>query len=96
MATVFHLRRFRSGDARLRPARAHAPAGGGRRRSSKGRRERSRLLEQGQTLAGEQKLGAAKMLMQAARAAGIAGWDRLGETDHQSGAPISGGADVGW
>jgi len=38
------------------------------------------LLQRGQTLAGEQKLGAAQMLMQAARAAGISGWDRLGET----------------
>ena len=38
------------------------------------------LLEQGQALAGAKKLGAAKMLMRAARAAGIPGWDRLGET----------------
>ncbi len=37
------------------------------------------LLEQGQALAGAKKLGAAKMLMLAARAAGIPGWDRLGE-----------------
>jgi len=38
------------------------------------------LLEQGRALAGAKKLGAAKMLMRAARAAGIPGWDRLGET----------------
>ena len=37
------------------------------------------LLEQGQALAGAKKLGAAKMLMLAGRAAGIPGWDRLGE-----------------
>jgi hypothetical protein len=37
------------------------------------------LLEQGQALAGAKKLGAAKMLMLAARAARIPGWDRLGE-----------------
>lgn len=33
------------------------------------------LLEQAQTLAGHQKLGAAQMLVQAARTAGIPGWD---------------------
>ena len=38
------------------------------------------LVEQGQALAGAKKLGVAKMLMLAARAAGIPGWDRLGET----------------
>ena len=38
------------------------------------------LLKQGQTLAVEQKLGAAQMLMLAARLAGIPGWDRLDET----------------
>ena len=38
------------------------------------------LLQRGQTLASEQKLAAAQMLMQAARATGISGWDRLGET----------------
>jgi hypothetical protein len=36
------------------------------------------LLEQGQVLAGGKKLGAALMLAQAADAAGIPGWDRLG------------------
>jgi hypothetical protein len=38
------------------------------------------LLNQGRTLAGERKLGAAQMLMRAARTAGLPGWDRLGET----------------
>jgi hypothetical protein len=38
------------------------------------------LLEEGRTLAGEQKLGTASMLMQAARLAEFPGWDRLGET----------------
>ena len=38
------------------------------------------LLEQGRKLAGENRLGAALMLMQAARVAGFPGWDRLGET----------------
>ena len=38
------------------------------------------LLDEGQTLAGEQKLGAAQMLAQAGRLAGIPGWDRLGDT----------------
>lgn len=38
------------------------------------------LLEQGQTLAVERKLGAAEMLMQAARIAELPGWDRLGNT----------------
>jgi hypothetical protein len=38
------------------------------------------LLEEGRTLAGEQKLGTAQMLMQAARLAELPGWDRLGET----------------
>jgi hypothetical protein len=38
------------------------------------------LLEQGRALAEAKKLGAAQMLMRAARAAGIPGWDRLGET----------------
>ena len=37
------------------------------------------LLEQGRALAGAKKLGAAKMLMLSAQAAGIPGWDRLGE-----------------
>ncbi len=37
------------------------------------------LLEQGRALADAKKLGAAKMLMLAARAAGIPGWDRFGE-----------------
>ncbi len=37
------------------------------------------LLEQGRALADAKKLGAAKMLVLAARAAGIPGWDRLGE-----------------
>jgi len=36
------------------------------------------LLEWGVALAGEQELGTAQMLMQAARIAGIPGWDRLG------------------
>jgi hypothetical protein len=35
------------------------------------------LLEQGRTLAGEQRLGAAQMLGQAARLEGFPGWDRL-------------------
>ena len=35
------------------------------------------LLAQGQSLAGEQKLGAAQMLVQAARATGLPAWDRL-------------------
>jgi hypothetical protein len=38
------------------------------------------LLEEGRTLAGRQKLGTALMLMQAARLAGISGWDRLGDS----------------
>jgi hypothetical protein len=38
------------------------------------------LLERGQTLATEKKLGAAQMIVQAARIAGISGWDRLGAT----------------
>ena len=38
------------------------------------------LLEEGRTLAGEQKLGTALMLMQAARLAEFPGWDRLGDT----------------
>jgi hypothetical protein len=38
------------------------------------------LLEQGGTLAGEKKLGAAQILMAAARATGMPGWDRLGTT----------------
>ncbi len=38
------------------------------------------LLQQGRTLAGAKRLGAAQMLMLAARTAGIPGWDRLGET----------------
>ncbi len=38
------------------------------------------LLEEGRTLAGEQKLGAARMLMEAARMAGFPGWDRLANT----------------
>jgi hypothetical protein len=38
------------------------------------------LLDEGQTLAGEQNLGSAQMLAQAARLAGIPGWDRLGQT----------------
>jgi hypothetical protein len=38
------------------------------------------LLEHGRTLAGEQKLGAAQMFVQAAHIEGIPGWDRLGET----------------
>ena len=38
------------------------------------------LLGQGRALAGAKKLGAAQMLMHAARTAGIPGWDRLGET----------------
>ncbi len=42
-------------------------------------RNSTALLEQGRALAGAKKLGAAKMLMLAARAAGIPGWDRLGE-----------------
>jgi hypothetical protein len=37
------------------------------------------LLEQGRALVGAKKLGAAKMLVLAARTAGIAGWDRLDE-----------------
>ncbi len=37
------------------------------------------LLQQGQTLAGERKLGAAQMLARAARAAEIPGWDELGD-----------------
>ena len=37
------------------------------------------LLEQGRTLAGEQRLGAAQMLMQAARLQAFPGWDRLDE-----------------
>ena len=36
------------------------------------------LLAQGQMLAGERKLGAAQMLMRAARLAGLPGWDLLG------------------
>ncbi len=36
------------------------------------------LLEQGQNLAGEDRLGTAQMLAQAAQAADMAGWDRLG------------------
>ena len=35
------------------------------------------LLEQGRTLAGEQRLGAAQMLVQAARLEAFPGWDRL-------------------
>jgi hypothetical protein len=38
------------------------------------------LLEQGRKLAGEKRLGAALMLMQAAQGAGFPGWDKLGET----------------
>ena len=38
------------------------------------------LIEQGKTLAGEQRLGAAQMLMQAARLESFPGWDRLDET----------------
>jgi hypothetical protein len=38
------------------------------------------LLEEGRALAGEQKLGTARMLMQAARLAEFPGWDRLGES----------------
>jgi hypothetical protein len=38
------------------------------------------LLERGRMLAGEQRLGAAQMLMQAARVSGIPGWDRLADT----------------
>ncbi len=38
------------------------------------------LLEQGRILAGEQRLGAAQMLMQAARLEAFPGWDRLEET----------------
>jgi hypothetical protein len=38
------------------------------------------LLEEGRALAGEQKLGTAQMLMQAAHLAEFPGWDRLGET----------------
>jgi hypothetical protein len=38
------------------------------------------LLQQGQMLAGEQKLGVAQMLMQAARSAGMPAWDRLADT----------------
>ncbi len=38
------------------------------------------LLEEGRTLAGEQNLGTALMLMQAARLAEFPGWDRLGDT----------------
>jgi len=38
------------------------------------------LLDEGRTLAGEQKLGTAQMLMQAARLAEFPGWDRLGDT----------------
>jgi hypothetical protein len=38
------------------------------------------LLAQGQTLAGEQKLGAAQMLVQAARVAGLPAWDRLADS----------------
>lgn len=38
------------------------------------------LLEEGQTLASEGKLGTALMLAQAARSAGLPGWDRLSDT----------------
>lgn len=38
------------------------------------------LLAQGQTLVEAKRLGAAQMLAQAARTAGIPGWDRLSET----------------
>jgi len=38
------------------------------------------LLEQGRTLSNAKKLGAATLLMRAARIAGIPGWDRFGET----------------
>ncbi len=53
------------------------------------------LLEEGKTLAGEQKLGTAQMLMQAARLEAFPGWDRLDQIDRQPGAAKSGGADVG-
>ncbi len=42
-------------------------------------RNSTALLEQGRALAGAKKLGVAKMLMLAGQAAGIPGWDRLGE-----------------
>lgn len=38
------------------------------------------LLERGRTLAEKRQLGAALMVAEAARLAGISGWDRLGET----------------
>jgi len=43
-------------------------------------RSTTALLGQGRALAEAKKLGAAQMLMRAARTAGIPGWDRLGET----------------
>ena len=42
-------------------------------------RNSTALLQHGQTLVEAKKLGQARMLMLAARAAGIPGWDRLGE-----------------
>ncbi len=56
------------------------------------------LLEEGRALAGEQKLGTAQMLMQAAHLAEFPGWDRLGETitnlAQQNPAALAWGDDV--
>ena len=56
------------------------------------------LLEEGKTLAGEQKLGTAQMLMQAARLEAFPGWDRLDQLiasqARQNPAALTWGADV--
>jgi hypothetical protein len=56
------------------------------------------LLEEGKTLAGEQKLGTAQMLMQAARLEAFPGWDRLDQLiasrARQNPAALTWGADA--
>ncbi|HKW30962.1 MAG TPA: hypothetical protein VJT54_16680 [Verrucomicrobiae bacterium] len=57
------------------------------------------LLEEGKTLAGEQKLGTAQMLMQAAHLEAFPGWDRLEQLiagqARQNPAALTWGADAG-